>query len=70
MKRTVIVLILCLTAACASPAAADVRIQEWGLPTPDGSIWYMAATPQGDVYIACSGVNKVGIVRAGGSAPS
>jgi hypothetical protein len=22
------------------------------------------ATPQGDLYIACSGVNKVGVVRA------
>jgi len=25
---------------------------------------HMVATPQGDLYIACSGVNKVGVVRA------
>lgn len=24
---------------------------------------HMVATPQGDIYIACSGVGKVGVVR-------
>jgi hypothetical protein len=30
----------------------------------------MAATPQGDIYIACSGVNKVGVVRVGRASDS
>ncbi len=35
----------------------------WPIPSGGGVIRHMVATPQGDLYIACSGVNKVGIVR-------
>ncbi|MGE5752020.1 MAG: cytochrome C, partial [Deltaproteobacteria bacterium] len=35
----------------------------WSVPSGGGVIRHMAATPQGDIYIACSGVNKVGIVK-------
>jgi virginiamycin B lyase len=35
----------------------------WPIPSGGGVIRHMVATPVGDVYIACSGVNKVGIVR-------
>lgn len=34
----------------------------WNVPSGGGVIRNMAATPGGDVYIACSGVNKIGIV--------
>jgi virginiamycin B lyase len=37
----------------------------WPVPSGGGVIRNMAATPQGDIYIACSGVNKVGVVRVG-----
>jgi streptogramin lyase len=35
----------------------------WPIPSGGGVIRHMVATPQGELYIACSGVNKVGIVR-------
>ncbi len=35
----------------------------WPIPSGGGVIRHMVATPDGNVYIACSGVNKVGIVR-------
>jgi virginiamycin B lyase len=35
----------------------------WAVPSGGGVIRNMAAAPGGDVYIACSGVNKVGIVN-------
>ncbi|PWB62942.1 MAG: cytochrome C, partial [Deltaproteobacteria bacterium] len=34
----------------------------WSVPSGGGVIRHMAATHRGDIYIACSGVNKVGIV--------
>jgi virginiamycin B lyase len=34
----------------------------WNVPSGGGVIRNMAATPDGEVYIACSGVNKIGIV--------
>ena len=37
----------------------------WPVPSGGGVIRNMAATPQGDIYIDCSGVNKVGIVYVG-----
>lgn len=37
----------------------------WPVPSGGGVIRHMVATPQGDLSIACSGVNKVGIVRVG-----
>jgi len=39
------------------------RFLKWDVPSGGGVIRNMAATQGGDVYIACSGVNKVGIVR-------
>ena len=39
------------------------RFLKWDVPSGGGVIRNMAATSSGDVYIACSGVNKVGIVR-------
>jgi virginiamycin B lyase len=35
----------------------------WSIPSGGGVIRHMVAAPDGNVYIACSGVNKVGIVR-------
>jgi len=35
----------------------------WPIPSGGGVIRHMVATPDGNVYIACSAVNKVGIVR-------
>jgi len=35
----------------------------WPIPSGGGVIRHMVAAPDGNVYIACSGVNKVGIVR-------
>jgi virginiamycin B lyase len=38
------------------------QFEKWDVPSGGGVIRNMAATSDGDVYIACSGVNKVGIV--------
>jgi len=35
----------------------------WLVPSGGGVILHMAATPHGDLYIACSGANNIGIVR-------
>ncbi len=35
----------------------------WPIPSGGGVVRNMASTPGGDLYIACSGVNKVGIVK-------
>jgi virginiamycin B lyase len=35
----------------------------WPIPSGGGVVRHMVAPPAGDIYIACSGVNKVGIVR-------
>jgi virginiamycin B lyase len=43
------------------PAAKEFL--KWPVPSGGGVIRNMAATPHGDIYIACSGVNKVGIVK-------
>ena len=37
--------------------------QVWPIPSGGGVVRNMAATPSGDIYIACSGKNKVGIVK-------
>jgi virginiamycin B lyase len=39
------------------------QFAKWTVPSGGGVIRNMAATTRGDVFIACSGVNKVGIVR-------
>jgi virginiamycin B lyase len=35
----------------------------WPIPSGGGVVRNMVSTPRGDLYIACSGVNKVGIVK-------
>ena len=35
----------------------------WPIPSGGGVVRHMVATMEGDLYIACSGVNKVGIVK-------
>lgn len=35
----------------------------WPIPSGGKVVRHMVATPGGDIYIACSGANKVGIVR-------
>lgn len=37
----------------------------WPIPSGGGIVRNMVATPRDDLYIACSGVNKVGIIRTG-----
>ncbi len=37
----------------------------WPIPSGGGVVRNMASTVKGDLYIACSGVNKVGIVKVG-----
>jgi virginiamycin B lyase len=37
----------------------------WPIPSSGGVVRNMVATPEGNLYIACSGVNKVGIVHVG-----
>ena len=41
------------------------KFATWPVHSGGGVIRNMTATPQGDIYIACSGVNKVGVVRVG-----
>jgi virginiamycin B lyase len=41
----------------------NLTFQRWPIPSGGGVIRNMTATPTGDLYIACSGVNKVGIVK-------
>jgi len=35
----------------------------WPIPSGGGVVRHIVSTPRGDLYIACSGVNKVGIVK-------
>jgi virginiamycin B lyase len=37
--------------------------ERWPIPSGGGVVRNMVSTPDGDLYIACSGVNKVGIVN-------
>ncbi len=37
----------------------------WPIPSGGGVVRNMVSTPEGNLYIACSGVNKIGIVRIG-----
>jgi virginiamycin B lyase len=43
--------------------ASARRFAKWAIPSGGGVVRNMAATTRGDVYIACSGVNKIGIVH-------
>jgi hypothetical protein len=36
------------------------------IPSGGGVVRNMAATPDGRLYLACSGVNKVAVVKVGG----
>ena len=42
---------------------ATASFTRWPIPSGGSVVRNMVATPSGDLYIACSGVNKVGIVR-------
>jgi virginiamycin B lyase len=49
----------------------DTAIFEtWAVPSGGGVIRNMVSTLEGNVYIACSGVNKVGIVYPSGQIPA
>jgi virginiamycin B lyase len=39
------------------------KFASWKIPSTGRVVRHMVATPQGDLFIACSGVNKVGVVR-------
>jgi len=39
------------------------RFTSWPVPSGGGVIRHMVATPGGNLFIACSGVNRVGVVR-------
>ena len=41
----------------------EKKFASWPIPSGGGVVRNMVSTPKGDLYIACSGVNKVGIVR-------
>ena len=38
------------------------EFSSWRIPSGGGVVRNMVSTSEGDLYIACSGVNKVGIV--------
>jgi virginiamycin B lyase len=48
---------------------ATEKFQTWTIPSGGGVIRNMMATAQGNLVIACSGYNKVGIVEVQRSAP-
>jgi virginiamycin B lyase len=41
------------------------RFNSWPIPSGGGVVRNMVSTPEGNLFIACSGVNKVGIVKVG-----
>ena len=44
---------------------STATFSRWPIPSGGGVVRNMVAAPGGDLYIACSGVNKVGIVHVG-----
>jgi len=44
---------------------STTAFSRWPIPSGGGVVRNMVSTPEGNLYIACSGVNKVGIVRVG-----
>jgi virginiamycin B lyase len=40
--------------------------QTWAIPSGGGVVRNMVHTPEGDLWLACSGVNKIAFVRVGG----
>jgi len=41
------------------------RFNSWPIPSGGDVVRNMVSTPEGNLYITCSGVNKVGIVEVG-----
>lgn len=39
------------------------KFQSWPIPSGGSTVRNMVSAPEGSIYIACSGVNKVGIVK-------
>ena len=37
----------------------------WSIPSGGGVVRHIVATPDGNLFIACSGVDKVGVVKVG-----
>lgn len=42
---------------------ATTTFEFWPIPSDGGVVRHMVGTPSGDICIACSGKNKVGIVK-------
>ena len=42
---------------------ATGKFQSWAIPSGGGVVRHMMATPQGDLVLACSGVNRVALVE-------
>ncbi|MBI2620043.1 MAG: lyase [Ignavibacteriales bacterium] len=49
------------TVVMFDPATTEFRT--WPIPSGGGVVRHMVATPEGNLYLACSGVNKVGVVQ-------
>jgi virginiamycin B lyase len=47
---------------------ASQKFQTWAIPSGGGVIRNMMATPQGNLVLACSGVNRVALVEVSGAA--
>ena len=50
---------------------ATAKFQTWDIPSGGGVVRHMVTTPEGNLLLACSGVDKLARVRIGarGSAP-
>ena len=49
------------TIVCFNPKTKT--FDAWQIPSGGGVVRHMVSTPEGDLYIACSGRNKVGVVK-------
>ena len=49
------------TIVCFDPKTKT--FESWPIPSGGGVVRHMVSTPEGDLYIACSGKNKVGVVK-------
>lgn len=43
------------------------KFQSWAIPSGGGVVRHMMATPEGNLVLACSGVNRVALVEVGGT---
>jgi virginiamycin B lyase len=41
------------------------KFQTWAIPSGGGVVRHMVARPDGDLVLACSGVNKIALVEVG-----